>query len=335
VQPGILRRPKLIAACAGGLVMAAAVLYAYLPLRSAMNPPLDYANPETWEGFRYLVFAEQFRGTFRPLPGFSGALRAIVGQTLDELGALAPLALVGLLAAAWRRIGLMLLLASWFAVNWFFALGYLNADIGRYYLVPLLAAAVLGGLGAGAVVDALMALWVRLTRDRASSGLAIVVALAIAFVAIGPSLTYVPARLRAVDVSNDDEARTWLNGVAAGLPPNAVVVSWWSYSTTLWYGQYVEHLRPDVTVVDDSAVTQQNLGSATAVIDSYLGQRPVFVIRLAFDLPEFEERYALTPLPGIAGGQIFRVDGMKGDFGAPSAPSMIGRMPTTYATPIR
>jgi hypothetical protein len=91
------------------------------------------------------------------------------------------------------------------------------------------------------------------------------------------------------------------------------VVSWWSFSTTLWYGQYVEHLRPDVSVIDDSTITQHNLGSATAVIDSHLGTRPVFVIRLPLDLPEFEQRYVLTPLPGISGGPVFSVDGMKAD----------------------
>ena len=321
VQPGILRRPKLILGCAGGLVLAAALLYAYLPLRSAMNPPLDYANPETWDGFRYLVFAEQFRGTFRPLPGFGEALRTIGGETLNELGAFAPLALVGLLASAWRRIGLMLLLAAWFGVNWFFALGYINADIGRYYLVPLLAAAVLAGLGAGAIVDALLRLWTRISQRAASPGLAIAVALAIGIIAVTPSLTLVPARFRDVDASRDKQARTWLDGVVARLPQDAVVVSWWSFSTTLWYGQYVEHLRPDVSVIDDSTITQHNLGSATTVIDSHLGTRPVFVIRLPFDLPEFEQRYVLTPLPGIPGGPVFSVDGMKADFRFDASPS--------------
>ena len=332
VQPGILRRPKLIAACAGGLVLAAALLYAYLPLRSAMNPLLDYANPETWDGFRYLVFAEQFRGTFRPLPAFGDALRAIGGETLLELAAFAPLALVGLLAAAWRRVGLMLLLAAWFGVNWFFALGYVNADIGRYYLVPLLAAAVLGGIGAGAIVDALLAIWSRLAQRGPSRALAIAVALAIGVVAVTPSLTAVPSRFRAVDASQDRQARTWLDGVVTRLPENAVVISWWSYSTTLWYGQYVEHLRADVTVIDDSTITQQDLGSATAVIDSYLGLRPVFVIRLASDLPQLEQRYVLTPLPGIAGGPVFSVDGMKaGSDARRGMRPMIRRMPTTTA----
>ena len=336
VQPGILRRPRLIVACAGGLVLAAAVLYAYLPIRSAMNPPLDYANPETWDGFRYLVFAEQFRGTFQALPPFAEALRTIGNETLEELGAFAFLAIAGVVATAWCRPALMLLLVGWFVSNWFFALGYVNADIGRYYLVPLLCAAVLGGLGANAIVDVLLAAWAQLRHGRAhrsvegtthvqeaapvEDGLPprrahrvarLAVVITIAAVALVPSVAVTPARFRAVDASRDAKARTWLASVTDRLPPGAVVVSWWSYSTTLWYGQYVEHLRPDVTVIDDSTITQHGLGDAPAVIDSYLGQRPVFVIRLPHDLPDLDRRYVLTPVAGVAGWPVFQVDGMK------------------------
>jgi len=312
VEPGILRRWRLIVACAAGLAFTTLALYAYLPIRSAMNPVLDYANPQTWEGFRYLVFAEQFRGTFRALPDLFAALRTIGDETFAQLGVFAPLAIIGLFAAARRRPALLLLLAAWFGVNWLFALGYVNADIGRYYLVPLLAASVLGGLGAGAVVDLLGSLWSRLVADdRAARVSRYALATTVAVALIGPSLLSVPDRFDRVDASGDFVARRWLTSVTQRLPEDAVVVSWWSYSTTLWYGQYVDHLRPDITVIDDSTIVQQNLGSVAAVIDSYLGQRPIFLIRLSFDLPQFEQRYVLTPLPGVVGGPVYRVDGMR------------------------
>jgi len=328
VQPQIVRRPRLILACAAGLTVTTVALYAYLPIRSAMNPPLDYANPETWDGFRYLVFAEQFRGTFRALPDLFEALRTIGGETVAQLSVFAPLAIVGVFAAAWRRPALMLLLAAWFVVNWFFALGYINADIGRYYLVPLLAAAVFGGIGAGALVDGLATLWSRAGnpapeadgepsagRERAIGATGIVLAALAAVALITPSVLAIPQRFNQVDASNDRLARTWLMGVTARLPENAVVVSWWSYSTTLWYGKYVDHLRPDVTVIDDSTIVQENLGSVAEVIDSYLGERPVFLIRISYDLPQFDQRYVLTLVPGIVGGPVYRVDGMRALWG--------------------
>ena len=345
VEPRILRRPLVILACIAGLALTTAALYAYLPIRSAMNPPLDYANPETWEGFRYLVFAEQFRGTFRALPDLGDGIRTIGQETFDQLGLFALLAVLGVLVTAWRRPALMLLLATWFVVNWYFALGYINADIGRYYLVPLLAAAVFGGLGAGAIVD-----WVsdRLTarplpqstvaaddsttdtpaeaspapdsapakQARIGAFPGVALAAIAAVLLITPSLAAVPSRFRTVDASRDAIARTWLDTVLPRLPTDAVVVSWWSYSTTLWYALYVEHHRPDVTVIDDSTMVQQGLGSAAEVIDSYLGVRPVYLIRLSYDLPQFEQRYVLTPLTGVIGGPVYRVDGMRAVGGA-------------------
>jgi hypothetical protein len=69
-----------------------------------------------------------------------------------------------------------------------------------------------------------------------------------------------------------------------GLPANAVIVSNWSDSTTLWYGQRVEGLRPDVYIVDDRTRLDDNLGEVWDVIDSYLGHRPVFLLRFPWNL---------------------------------------------------
>ena len=42
-------------------------------------------------------------------------------------------------------------------------------------------------------------------------------------------------------------ARTWVDdGPRRPCAPDAVVVSWWSYSTPLWYAQHVEGQRPDI-----------------------------------------------------------------------------------------
>jgi hypothetical protein len=78
---------------------------------------------------------------------------------------------------------------------------------------------------------------------------------------------------------------TWMRSVLAppdkgGLPEHAVIVSWWSASTTLWYGQKVEGLRPDIYIVDDRTRLDDNLGQVWDVFDKFLGNRPVFAIRM-------------------------------------------------------
>jgi hypothetical protein len=308
VEPAILKRPRTMLACVAALLLTTVALYLYLPIRSAMDPPLDYANPETWDGFRYLVFAEQFRGTFQALPGLVDAVRLMIGETWAQLGLLAALALLGAVHGALRRPAIVLLLGTWFVVNWFFALGYVNADIGRYYLVPLLSVAVLGGLGAAALIDAARDL-ARRSLQRGRRPMRVAIAAVAALLLTGPIAAAIPDRLPRLDQSDDVTARGWLEEMGQQLPQGAVVVSWWSFSTPLWYAQYVEGWRPDIAVIDDRTMLDRNLGSVENVIDSHLGQRPVFLIRLPYDLPRFRDRYELARVSGVSDGPVYEVVG--------------------------
>src|ERR1035437_8684141 len=74
-----------------------------------------------------------------------------------------------------------------------------------------------------------------------------------------------------------------------GLPLDSVIVSNWYDSTTLWYGQKVEGLRPDIYIVDDTMRVRagENLGQVWNVIDTYLGRQPVFLLRFAWNCDGF------------------------------------------------
>jgi hypothetical protein len=306
VYPGIVRRFRLVAACVGALVLTTVALYAYLPIRSAMNPLMDYANPETWENFKYVVFGEQFTGTFHSRPSLGDSGRLVLAETWQQLGVLLPLALIGLVVGFLRRAPLMVMLVLWFVVTWYFALGYENADIGRYYLVPLMCVAVVGGLGAAAILEGAKAFVQRVEQARRPLARAVVATLA-AVVLIVPAVASVPGRYNGIDESRDPGARRWLETLGAALPPDSVVVSWWSFSTPMWYGQYVEGWRPDVTIIDDRTILDQGLGNAKQVVADYLGERPVFLIRLPGDYAQFEDIYSLESLPGVVGQPVLEV----------------------------
>jgi hypothetical protein len=109
------------------------------------------------------------------------------------------------------------------------------------------------------------------------------------------------------------------------LAPNAVVVSWWSYSTPMWYGQYVERWRPDVTIIDDRTMLDQNLGDAQQVLDSYIGKRPLYLIRVPGDLPRYQQRYVLKAVPNVAGAAVYEVEGYQP--GAQPATGLSGNSP--------
>jgi 4-amino-4-deoxy-L-arabinose transferase-like glycosyltransferase len=296
VAPRILwRQWRLVLACIVVLLLTAAAVYLYLPLRSAMDPPLDYADPETWDRFWYVVLGEQFQGSFGPLPPMGELLTGVWHELVRNFGLLAVLALAGGLLGLVRHPRLTILSLLWFGGTWIFALGYPNAAIERYYLVPLLVAALWIGLAADAVWDALRDLLRQPGRARAyrlavGGGAALLVALT-----AGPAIE----RYGSMDASGDAWGRQVLEATFAKVEPEAVVISWWSFSTPLWYGQHVEGRRDDLTIIDDRDILDDGYGDVESAIDAHLGKAPVYVIRLDRDLEELRERYQLEPLPGM------------------------------------
>ena len=118
------------------------------------------------------------------------------------------------------------------------------------------------------------------------------VTLILASVTIAPERQHVLDRDHPGGVSqaNQTGRETWMRAVLmtadqGGLPANSVIVSNWYDSTALWYGQKVEGLRPDVYIVDDTmrVAAGDNLGEVWDVIDRYLGQRPVFLLRFPWN----------------------------------------------------
>jgi hypothetical protein len=330
----VILRPRTIVACVAVLIAATVALFAELPIRAAMNAPLVYGHPDTWSGFQYVVLAEQFRGSlsdpFGDLPTKMVQVRDLLAGWLGPLGLLAA---VGLGTSIVRRPRYLILGGLSALATCVFAASYANADIERYYLVPLLVAFTLIGLGAADIValagwiasELVGSLTTRATAtatatadaltepagpDAADSEMAadstrasgaggwvgwfvLVGELLVAAAILVSTVSVVPARQLpqggdnpgGVSEVNNTWDSVWLQAVLApadhgGLPKDSVIVSWWSTSTTLWYGQKVLGLRPDIYIVDDRTRLDDNLGDVQDVFNRFLGNRPVFTIRL-------------------------------------------------------
>ncbi len=326
VAPTLLwRRPALVASCVAALALTSVLVYAYIPVRSSMGPPLDYAEPRTWESFWYLVLGQQFQGSMRPLPDAPAIARGVWDEVSRNLGPLALLVPVGLVAGLVRHRAATVMGLLWFASTWLFAMGYPNASIGRYYLVPLLVASVWLALAADAAWDILR----RRTRARGTQHdpagvgaqrVGVAVATVLLGVLFAVAVAPLPERWRAADLSGDTFGRAWLDATLAALDEDAVVVSWWSFSTPLWYGRWVEDRRPDILVIDDRDVLDDGYGTAEGAVDAHLGRRPVYVVRLEADLARMAERYQLSRVDGVPGpGDLYRVVGRLPDDPAPGA----------------
>ena len=157
----------------------------------------------------------------------------------------------------------------------------------------------------------------------------VAVALVAATVTVVPPRQQVPSAADPGGVSKTDQnyREAWIRAVLAtpeqgGIPANSVIVSNWYDSTTLWYGQKVEGLRPDVHIVDDTmrVPAGDNLGNVWDVIDSYLGKRPVFLMRFTWNcdgLDNLAKFYQLDDYPLPNGSAIKEVIAKTGSVTCP------------------
>jgi hypothetical protein len=127
-----------------------------------------------------------------------------------------------------------------------------------------------------------------------------------------PTVVDIPARFRASDMSGQQGAARWADHVLDVMQQDGVILSWWSYSTPLWYEQLVEGRRPDIEIIDDRTRLDLNLGGLTETIDRYLGQRPVYVVRLdRREVTQLAERYDLDYIDGTDASSLTRIIGLK------------------------
>jgi tetratricopeptide (TPR) repeat protein len=157
--PRLALRARLIALAAAAFV-AGLLPYLYLPIRSRMNPRLDWGNPETLPAFRDVVLRRDFWG--RAWIESPSDLLVIFGDYAASLGsemlfAGAVLALLGAIAGRRRWPVLLPLLAM--AVN-FLAVAFhgSRSDIfiwHRYYIPSYAMAALLAAMGAQLVIERL------------------------------------------------------------------------------------------------------------------------------------------------------------------------------------
>jgi hypothetical protein len=336
VDPRVVRRPRLIVGALGACIGVAVLLYLELPLRAGvLRAPLVYGHPETWNGFWEIVLGRQFQGDFgdpaRDLGSRVGSLLELATAQFGPLVAILP---AGILVTVVRhpRYALLSIVAT--GLTCAFAIAYENARIERYYLGPVLFAWTWLAVFAAVIVERVTAGWrahadeaERADDDPDGSGRrhadlpvdgppgvpawrtpAGVLAMALSVALLVPTATDLADRWREADRSRETWVDDWLDETFAALEPDAVVISWWSYSTPLWYGQLVDGRRTDVWVVDDRTRLDLDLGEVANVIEANLDTRPVYLIRATTsEVDVLTDRYAIEPVDRP--GNLFRVTG--------------------------
>jgi hypothetical protein len=321
-RPSILRRPAVVLAAAGCVVLGLLV-YAYVPIRAAANPPIhhDFA-PTTPELFLRYVLGQDFSGSMGFLtPEGLGAAARELGTFAAQLGeSLSVPVAVGLGFFTLAGVYALLLKRRW-RVGWLLVatggltlyarLTYANADLERYAMYPVAIMASLAALGVTTLWEDLVA-GPRVARAGAGSTVGADSAGDNAaeqrwwLVAMLPAvLLIVPAYLFATNAErvNIASARCFVDEAATRLEDNAVVISWWSYATPLWYMQAVEGGRPDITVVLTGS------GIPEEVARRQPDGRPQYVIQFEDELQRLRDAGATLEEVSLCGATAWKVTG--------------------------
>src|SRR5262249_5729629 len=160
--------------------------------------PLVYGHPETPAGFLYVVAAQQFTGAlYQPFADLGGKLFDLLQRGEDQLSALVIFIPLAFIVTAARQPRYALLTGVSFLITVWFSASYVNADIGRYYLGPVLIVMTWIGIAAATVVEVIwQALRVddpgttptRASRWGAPTGAALAVELVVAAALLLPTL---------------------------------------------------------------------------------------------------------------------------------------------------
>jgi tetratricopeptide (TPR) repeat protein len=234
-DPSTLKSPGRIAGCAAATV-AGLLPYAYLPIRSRFDPPLDWGNPETFAGFKDVVLRRDFwqRAWIEtPIDLLAIGADYLTSVGTELLWAGAALSLIGIVVArrrGWPVALPVLIIAANFAA---LALHGSRSDIfiwHRYYIPSYVMAALLAGWGCHALVE----------RMPRRTGL-VMLAIPAALLATG---------WRHYDRSNYRIAESFSLAVLDSLPPGAhLIATDDNVLFVLMYLHLAEGRRPDVNLI--------------------------------------------------------------------------------------
>ncbi len=218
------------------------LVYLYLPLRAAAQPPVNWGDPRDWSGFWWEISGQPYRDLAFGLPtnllyGRVAAWATLLVQQFSWLGVV--IGFFGLLYGAPNTRRFVWLSAAVAAAASIFAIVYNTGDSYAYLIPAYLIFAIWIGLGIDLSLRALARLHVFAAPIATAGLLTLLVWRAIS---IAPQ----------VDASQDRRAIVFAASVLASAPRNAIVVSDSDLDTfPIWYYHYALGARPDLAVIVD------------------------------------------------------------------------------------
>jgi hypothetical protein len=296
-------------------------LYLVLLIRSRLDPPFDWGNPETLGNLWWMVSGTPYRGNlFREglEPFLQRWTHALAAGPVAQLGWTgAGLAASGFIVALRSAPREAVTLALLYLGTTFIAAAYAIPDPAAYYLPAILALALMAGVGSAALVT--FAVQARQRLAGHASSLAPVAAVAALLAASFASRIVTVGR--EADASHDRTGYDYARDGIEAVESSALVVSHGDGRTfSLWYGAEILSPRTDVAILYDNLLDWPWYRAQVAdrhpdlslppdgmsrpmrhalLIEAHLDQRPVYVTELQ---PELAHLFDAEPA-----GPLFRV----------------------------
>ncbi|MFZ5884598.1 MAG: DUF2723 domain-containing protein [Chloroflexota bacterium] len=212
-------------------------LYLTLPLRAHAGAPVNWGNPQTLEGFWWLVSGSLYRSYYlqSPLPVAAERIQAWASLMIQQFGWLGiVLGVTGLIV--WFQPSRLYLSTLWVgAAHTVFALVYSSNDSYLYLLPLCMVFSIWAGLAVGHALNMLQS-------QMLKAGMGIL--LTAFFLVQGLS------HAEQVDASHDQRAERFGRQVLSEVPKDALVFVKGDRAVfTLWYFHFALDQRPDVAVV--------------------------------------------------------------------------------------
>lgn len=270
------------------LASCGSLVFLYLPLRAAQDPPLNFGDPSNFDRFRWVITGGTYKGWFGQ--GLDPTRRSLaIAQAFNEQLLLvgSALAIIGIVWL-WKRRPLetlSLLLMAIGNIGFFFR--YQVHDLAVFFLPTTLILCCFAAAGAQSFIDAVARIATSARASRMQSFVATALVLFAGAMILG--------NYRAVDMSDFHETDKFIAAIVGALPERAVVLNYttppeWKLDAV--FGMYVQKVlrqRTDVDVVIavDPQVSSGALGSGRPVYAYAPVAQLVHAFELAPDGPLF------------------------------------------------
>jgi Protein of unknown function (DUF2723) len=228
-----------------GLFVLGLIPYLYLPIRAAMDPPMEANNPTDFGRFWYVISGGSLTGSFFSFGPLEMPARMVFywEHLLDNMPFLVVMvALPGaaVLLLRDRAVGIFL---GFLFFGWLFHAALNDIpDIDLYFIPTYLVLSLWAAAGIGTLLAEVESLVSGTHRVSKAAILGVLSAVLLVLPLLGVSETYAKN-----DMSSVYRGRKEIEAVADNAAPNATILH---HRSGMWYMVLVEKRRRDLTIVD-------------------------------------------------------------------------------------